>query len=479
MRVRHPTEGYLAQVKKDTSEGSSKPMALYHTNKTEDHVKNRSRVLFIATAAIVALALLSSACAPAAAPTPTAAKPAAPAATPAKPAAPATPAAPVATPAKPAATPAASAPSAAGGWGTITIPKGSPIKIGLGAMLTGDYAKLGNDIKNGALFAVEGKGTIDGFKLELRAEDDGCEGAPSVSVAEKMIADPLVAGFVGNMCSGGSIPASEVYNRAKIVMISASSTADGFTAKKLPIVNRTTWNDVVQGKAAAEFALKKLNAKTAAVLHDKSSYGQGLADEFKKNFEAGGGKTVAYEGLTRGDKDFTAVLTKIKPSNPEVVYFGGMAAEGALLARQIKDVGIQGKFVSDEGLYDEKDYIQASGGAAEGTYVTYAKTPEGSKFADWKKKYEAKYGPIGTYTAQAYDAASVLMAAIEKVAKTGADGSLQIDKKALADAVRASNVEGVTGLIKFDDRGDRVGATVVVWQVKNGKFVEVPGGTGG
>lgn len=437
-------------------------------------MKTRPTFVLTLVGIVAVLAMLITSCAPAATPTPTAA-PTKPAAEATKPAAEATKPAPAATKAPEATKPAAEAPKAAPAaeWGSITVPKGSAIKVGLGAMLTGDYAKLGDDIRKGALFALEEKGTIQGFKLELRAEDDGCEGAPSVAVAEKMIADPLVAGFLGNMCSGGTIPASEVYNRAHMVMISPSSTADGVTAKKLPIVNRTTWNDIVQGKAAGDFALQKLKAKTAAVLHDKSAYGQGLADEFKKNFEAGGGKVVAYEGLTRGDKDFTPVLTKIKPSNADVLYFGGMAAEGALIARQIKDVGISSKFISDEGLYDEKDYIQASGGAAEGTYVTYAKTIEGTKFADWKKKYEAKYGPIGTYTAHAYDAALVLLDAIEKVAKVGADGSLQIDKKALADAVRATKVEGVTGPVKFDDRGDRVGAVVVVYEVKGGKFVEV------
>lgn len=421
-------------------------------------MKPRFAALFPLIAAFVVASILVVACAPTVQPTPapTVAKPASPQAKPA------------ATPAKPAGTPAAGEQ-----WGAFTIAKGNPVKLGLGAMLTGDYAKLGIDIKNGAAMAVEEKGTINGFKLELRAEDDGCEGAASVAVAEKMIADPLVVGFIGNMCSGGSIPASDVYNRAKMVMISPSSTAEDFTAKRLPIVNRTTWNDVVQGKAAADFALKKLNVKAAAVLHDKSAYGQGLADEFKRNFEAGGGKTVAYEGLTRGDKDFTAVLTKIKQTNPEMIYFGGMAAEGALLARQIKDVGIQAKFVSDEGLYDEKDYIQASGGAAEGTYVTYVKMPEGTKFADWRKRYEAKYGPDVIYGAYAYDAALVLIDAVEKVAKTGADGSLQIDKKALAAAVRATNMEGVTGPIKFNDKGDRVGAVVVVYQVKGSKFEEV------
>ena len=431
-------------------------------------MKGRSRLPLCVTATLVGLAMLLGACAPAATPTTQPTK--APEKPPAESTKPVGAPTAVVQPTKPAAEAPKAAPAAE--WGTISIPKGGTIRVGFGAALTGDLAKHGTDIKNGAQFAVDEKGTLKGFKIELRAEDDECSGAASVAVAEKMINDPLVVGFIGNMCSDGAIAASDVYNRARIVMISASATAGGVTAKKLPIVNRTMWSDIVQGAGAAEFALKK-GFKTAAALHDKSAYGQGLADEFKKNFEAGGGKVVAYEVITRGDKDFTPVLTKIKPTNPEIIYLGVTTAEAALLARQIRDVGMQGKYISAEGIYDEKDFIDASGGAAEGTYLTFAKTPEGTKFQDWKAKIEAKYGPIGAFTAHAYDAVNVLLAAVEKVAIVGSDGRLQIDKKALAEAVRATDLEGVTGRIKFDDKGDRVDPVVVVRQIQGRKLVDV------
>jgi branched-chain amino acid transport system substrate-binding protein len=353
---------------------------------------------------------------------------------------------------------------AADEWGEILIPKDSPIKIGLGAMLSGSYATLGIDIRNGAEMAITEKGDLLGRKILLQAEDDQCEGAPSVAIAEKFCNDPILAGVVGYMCSGGSIPASDVHNKYKVVMISPSSTSLELTARGIPIFFRTCWNDKIQGKAAAEFALKNKWSKVA-VLHDKSAYGQGLADEFKRHVEAGGGKAVAYEGLTRGDKDFSPVLTKIKPSEPQLVYFGGMAAEGSLVVRQMRRIGIKGRFLSDDGCYTEKDFIEASGKAAEGAYVTYAETPKAAMFDAWVKKFEAKYGKRQTFSPQAYDAVKILMMAVEKVAQKKDDGSLVIGKKALRDAVAATKYDGVTGSIAFDQQGDRTGSVVAVSKV--------------
>lgn len=247
-------------------------------------------------------------------------------------------------------------------WGTIIIPHNKPIKIGLGAMLTGDYASMGLDIKNGAQMAIEEKGAILGHRVILQAEDDGCAGPSSVAIAEKFCNDPLVVGLVGYMCSGGSKPASDIHNRYKVVMISPSSTALELTARGIPIFFRTCWNDEIQARRAAAFALSR-NWKNVAVLHDKSDYGQSLAEDFAKHIRSKGGKILAVEGVTRGDKDFSPVLTKIKPLRPQLIYFGGMAAEGVLIARQMKRVGIKGHFMSDDGCYTVKDFIQAGGRA--------------------------------------------------------------------------------------------------------------------
>jgi branched-chain amino acid transport system substrate-binding protein len=351
-------------------------------------------------------------------------------------------------------------------WGTIIIPSGKPIKVGMGTMLTGDYASLGIDIKNGAEMAIQEKGSILGHPLILQAEDDGCAGPPSVAIAEKLCNDTLVVGLVGYMCSGGSKPASDIHNKYKSVMISASSTALELTARNIPIFFRTCWNDKIQARRAAAFALSRKWMRVA-VLHDKSDYGQSLAEDFAENMRGKGGKILAMEGLTRGDKDFSPVLTKIKPLKPQLIYFGGMAAEGVLVVRQLKRVGIKAHFMSDDGCFTEKDFIKAGGKASNGSYITYAKEPD----PVWVKKFEAKYGPRQTFSPQAYDAATILMKAVEKVAKKQPDGSLIIGKKALRNAVADTNYEGITGKIAFDPYGDRTGSVVVIYKVveENGK----------
>ncbi len=357
-------------------------------------------------------------------------------------------------------------------WGYIIIPKGKSLKIGFGAALSGDYATLGMGERNGVEMAVSEKKSIKGFPLELEIGDDQCEGAPSVALAERFGADPLIVGVIGFMCSGGSIPASDALNRYKKVMISPSSTADALTARGLQNVFRTCWNDRIQGRVAAEFALKQ-GWKRAAVIHDKSAYGQGIADEFKSNFENGKGSVISYEGITRGDKDFRAILTKVRKKQPDVIYFGGMAAEGALISRQKVDVGIKVPMIGPDGLHDVKDFIEGGGESTEGQFVTFSKEPVGQKYKDWKARFEGKYKYMGPFDAHAYDAAWVLMKAIENVAIVEEDGSLKIGKKALADEIRKISHDGITGKIKFDKRGDRVGVEVVVKKVMNRKFVEV------
>jgi branched-chain amino acid transport system substrate-binding protein len=358
-------------------------------------------------------------------------------------------------------------------WGAITLAPDKPIKIGLASMLTGDYASLGIDIRHGAEMAIEEKGRLLGRSIVLQAEDDGCAGPPSVAIAEKICNDPLVVGLVGYMCSGGSKPASDIHNKYKVVMISPSSTALELTARGIPVFFRTCWNDKIQARRAAEFALSK-GWKKAAVLHDKSDYGQSLAEDFAAHVKKAGGTILAVEGLTRGDKDFTPVLTKIKPLRPQLIYFGGMAAEGVLVVRQMKRVGIQAEFLSDDGCFTEKDFIQAGGSAAVGSFITYAQEPDPA----WVKKFEAKYGPRQTFSPQAYDATNILMMAAEKAAKKQPDGSLVIGKKALRDAVAATDTVGITGKIAFDAHGDRTGSVVVVYNVveEKGKrfFKQVP-----
>lgn len=353
-----------------------------------------------------------------------------------------------------------SLPATAGEWGTIRIPPRSPVKIGMGTMLTGDYAGMGIDMMHGAEMAVKEKGRVLGHPVILQTEDDGCAGPPSVVIAEKLCNDPLVAGVVGYMCSGGSKPASDIHNKYKVVMVSPSSTALELTSRKIPIFFRTCWNDRIQAQRAADFAASR-GWKRVAVLHDKSDYGQSLAEGFALHLKTRGGEVLAVEGITRGDKDFSPVLTKIKPLRPQLIYFGGMSAEGVLLVRQMRRVGIKAEFMSDDGCFIEKDFIQAGGRATTGCFVTYAQEPDSA----WVAHFESIYGPRQTFSPQAYDAATILLMAVEAAAEKQPDDSLLIDKERLRNALAATDHEGITGKIVFDPHGDRTGSVVAVYEV--------------
>lgn len=365
---------------------------------------------------------------------------------------------------------------AADEWGEIKIPKGQPMHLGFAAALTGDYANLGLDERDGMILAVEDKGSaVLGFKVETLVEDDQCEGAPAMAIAEKFSANPLFIGLIGHMCSPSSTPASKTYEKHGFSMISPSSTSAEYVGRGLKNVFRTCFSDDLQGKVGAEYAFNVLKLKTAAILHDKSSYGQPIAETFKTVFEALGGKVVAFDGVTRGDKDFRAILTKIKPMNPQVVYFGGMAAEGSLVARQMRDIGItKAVFMSDDGCYSVPDFIEGAGDASDQAYITFAQ-PKGGQYEEWVKRFTKRFNhdPI-TFSPQTYDATMALLLAIEKVGKVQDDGSLVIGKKALADAIRSLEFDGVTGKVGFTETGDSKGG-VIVWQVQNKQFVVAPG----
>ncbi|MBU0496102.1 MAG: branched-chain amino acid ABC transporter substrate-binding protein [Chloroflexi bacterium] len=373
---------------------------------------------------------------------------------------------------------AAQCPGGGGGitdeWGVITIPKGGTMKVGMSSAMAGDYAQYGNDMLHGCELAIaDSGGAIKGFTTVAEPGDDNCGGAEATAVAEKFAADPAIVGVVGPMCSGGCVPASDVYGKNHLVMISPSCTAVAVTSRGYPTVFRVCPTDELQADFAVKFMTENLGIKKIAVTHDKSIYGQGVADAVKDKFEKAGGQVVAYEGLSRGDKDFSAVITKIKPTEPELVYFGGMDAEGALLVKWMRDGGMTALFMSDDGCYSVPTYIEASGGAAEGSYITFWKTEETSAYADWLARFEAKYGQKIAYAPQTYDATMILLAAVEKVAVVQGDGSLAIGKKALADAVRATNYTGILGTCSFTDKGDTTNAEVVLYKVEGGAFVEV------
>ncbi|MCX7918810.1 MAG: branched-chain amino acid ABC transporter substrate-binding protein [bacterium] len=344
------------------------------------------------------------------------------------------------------------------------------IRIGFAAPLTGDQAEIGIDMKNGVLMAIEeanAAGGVLGKKLELVPMDDKHDPKEAVAVAQKLITDPTVVAVVGHLNSNCSIPASKKYHEAQLAMITPSSTNPELTLQGYPEIFRMCATDSFQGPFGAEFAIKELGKKRIAILHDKSQYGQGLAEEFRKGVHQLGLKEILFEGITQGDRDFTAILTKIKSKNPDLVYFGGMYPEAGLLAKQMKELGMQTQFMGGDGLY-VPGFLDIAGKAAEGTIITFS-VPSWDKVETAKQfinKFTAKYGAIKTYAPFAYDAANIIIDAIKRAGTT--------DRAAVVKAIRETkDFNGVVGITNFDEHGDTTNKAMYVYIVKEGKFVQI------
>ncbi len=340
------------------------------------------------------------------------------------------------------------------------------IKIGIAGPMTGDQAKMGMDFKNGVSLAVEewnSKGGLLGKKIEIMVSDDQHDPKQAVSVANKMVNDGVV-GVIGHFNSSCSIPASDVYNRAGIPMITPGSTNPQLTEKGYKGVFRVCGRDDQQGKAGANFFVNYLKLKNVAILHDKTTYGQGLADEFKKSL---GDKVnvVYYGGIAQGDKDFKMVLTAIKSKNPELIFFGGIYPEAGLLVKQAKELALNAKFMSGDGTIDPK-FIEIAGvSAAEGTYLTFSPDPRNIPSAKgFIEKYQSKHGDIGPYSIYAYDAANILLNAVKEANST--------EGKTIIDKLHSMEFDVALGKIKFDAKGDVTVSPYVIWITKGGKFEE-------
>ncbi len=344
--------------------------------------------------------------------------------------------------------------------------KADTIQIGVAGPMTGDQSKMGMDFRNGVALAVEewnASGGVLGKKIETIIGDDQHDPKQAVSVANKLVNDGVV-GVIGHFNSSCSIPASDIYHRAEIPMISPGSTNPQFTEKGYDNVFRVCGRDDQQGKVGAEFVTNRLKLKNVAVIHDKTTYGQGLADEFKKALGPGV-DVVYYGGIVQGDKDFKSVLTSIREKNPEMIFFGGIYPEAGLLVRQARELGIKAPLMSGDGTIDPKFIGIAGARAAEGTYLTFSPDPNNIPTAkEFIKNYITRFGQIGPYSIYAYDAANILLTAI-KEAKSD-QGRTVIAK------LHSLEFNGAVGKIRFDSKGDVTAAPYVVWITKGGKFEE-------
>jgi len=346
---------------------------------------------------------------------------------------------------------------------------GPPIKIAILGPLTGDVATFGASNRDGAIMAFEewnAKGGVLGRPIEWVLGDSQCDPKAAADAGKKVIDEDQVKYIVGAVCSSESIPISEYANQKKVVQISGTSTNVMVTVDKdgkvKPYTFRACFIDPFQGSVMAKFALENLKAKTAAVVLDVGNdYIKGLAEEFRKAFEAGGGKVVVWESFVKEDTDFSAILAKVKAANPDVFYIPTYYDKLNLIAAQAKQKGITAVLLGGDG-WDSPDTDLA---ACDGGYYTNHYSPDDPRpiVQDFVKRYQARFGKVpDALAALAYDAANILLASIEKA---GVD-----DPTAVAKAMETIKFEAVSGTITFDQFHNPV-KNAAILHVKDGKVL--------
>ena len=340
------------------------------------------------------------------------------------------------------------------------------LKIGSMSPLTGPYAADGNDIANGARTAiaiVKAEGGITGFSdIELFAEDTACDPKQAVAAANKLINEEVKA-VVGAYCSSSTIPASETLDEIGIPMLTPASTNEKVTERGLPYMFRICGRDDDQSKVAVKFMTDYLKAKTIYLVDDKTTYSQGLADNVEKLAGESGIEVLGHEHVNQGDKDFSAVLTKIKAAKPDVFYMSLQnSASGALMLIQAKRTGIDAPTVAQDAVYHPQ-LIDIAKDAAEGVYLTFGfidkDKPMYKKFVE--KYAELGFGEPGAYSGYAFDAAYMVLTAIKKANSTAPD--------AVKKELMAMDWDGASKSYKFMPNGDS-GSNYIIRTVKGGEF---------
>ena len=350
------------------------------------------------------------------------------------------------------------------------------VKIGHVAPTSGGIAHLGKDNENGARMAIDelnAKGvTIGGkkVKLELQAEDDAGDPKQGTAVAQKLV-DSKVNGVIGHLNSGTSIPASKIYSDAGIPQISPSATNPKFTRNGYKTTFRVVADDVHLGGTLGRYAVKELKGKSIAVIDDRTAYGQGVADEFEKGVKGAGGAVQSHQFTTDKATDFTAILTQIKSKNPDVVFYGGMDAVAGPMIRQMKQLGINAKFMGGDGICSGELPKLAAGAMGDGQVVcAEAGGVEGTQKVGMDKfrdDYKKKFGTeVQIYSPYVYDAVNVMVAAMVKAGS--ADPA-----KYLPVLAKTDGYKGVTGTISFDEKGDVKNGALTLYTYKGEKREQI------
>jgi branched-chain amino acid transport system substrate-binding protein len=341
------------------------------------------------------------------------------------------------------------------------------IKIGMSGPTSGAEAYFGNTWMNGAELAIKevnDNGGIAGRKIALVRQDDQGDPKQGTLVAQRFCDDTGVLAVIAHFNSGVTIPASDIYNRCGLPQVTNSSnpkvTAAGYQNLFRPIAN-----DFMQGGIPGDYAVDVLKAKTAAVVHDKQAFGQGVADVFKSQFEKRGGKVTSYSGVTATDVDFSALITKLKGENPDIVYYGGTMPGVALFLKQMRSLGLKATFFAADPAF-LPDFITTAGpDVAAGSIVSFQAPPYEATPAlkDFAAKYQAAWKDApGSYSAYGYNEAKIILEAMAR--------AKPLNRETIVAELRKTKSQGLTGMIEFTDKGELKEPAVFLYKVKDGKF---------
>ncbi|MCP4869456.1 MAG: branched-chain amino acid ABC transporter substrate-binding protein [Proteobacteria bacterium] len=360
-----------------------------------------------------------------------------------------------------------------GGGGGDEGPKGGTLTLAAVLPISGPNAAVGNEASDAVKMAVEEwapKFAEKGWTLKVKVEDDASDPKQAMSAAYAVSGDPTTFGVVAHYNSGCFLPASEVYHSAGTMAISPATTNVDITLKGYPEIARVTPHDGVQGELTADFVKNHLSLAKLAVIHDRTQYGQGLAEVFRDHGGTIGLEILSFDGIQVGDKDFKALLTKIREDKPEAIYFGGLYDEAGFLVKQMRELGMESVFISDDGSYGQ-DFFDVGGSATEGSILSFPGTPidKLEPAQAFLAGFQSKYGrPVQNYGPYAYDAANILLTSAMGAVDAGADSKGM--RAAVVQGARAIDHSGALGQTKFDDKGDTLNQRYSFYKATDGKF---------
>ena len=366
--------------------------------------------------------------------------------------------------------------------GCVEVAPDEPILLASSLVISGPNAPLGLDSQYGVEIALDFRGEVLGHALELQAEDDGCNAEGGQTSATKIVSNPQIVAMIGTSCSSAGVPASQIVSDAGYAMVSPSNTSPALTDPAQAGqagYYRTAHNDKVQGPAMAEFAKNELGVNKVAAIHDGDPYTEGLAISFTNAFEELGGEVVAIEAEAADASNVEPLLTTVAAAGPEFIFYPVFIPLGSLITNTARDIeALDGVILAAADGIQSPSFLENTVGTSDGMYASGPDLSFSNTFYqdEFLPAYMEAYGtePTAPFHAHAYDATTLVLDAIEKVAQQSSDGTLLIGRQALRDALTAtSGLEGITGTLSCDENGECADPKISVSEVQNNEFVRI------